>query len=81
MRKEPPPRYRDLTFRYIYDESADPEEHRELMTGVRATWYDVRRNMDRLPDFANPEKKTVFAEATRGRLAQWLEQRLRARSI
>jgi hypothetical protein len=81
QRREPPPRYADLTFRYIYDESADPEEHRELMTGVRASWYDVRRNMDRLPDFANPEAKSAFAEGTRGRLAQWLEQRLRSRML
>lgn len=79
QRKEPPPRYADLTFRYIYDESADPEEHRELMTGIKANWYDVKRNMDRLPDFVNPEKQNALTDKARGRLAQWLEQRMRSR--
>ncbi len=77
--KAPPPRYEDLTFRYIYDPNADPEEHEELMTGIEATWYDVKRNMDRLPNFANPERASGLSIVTRAKLAHWLEQRLRSR--
>ena len=69
--------YDDLTFRYIFDPTADAEEHAELMTGVDATWYDVKRNMDRLPDYADPEVDAPFSDKTRGRLALWLEQRLK----
>jgi hypothetical protein len=71
--------YDDLTFRYIFDPVADPQDHAELMTGVEANWYDVRRNMDRLPDFVNPEKVGTFTPKLRGRLANWLESRLNER--
>ena len=71
--------YDNLTFRYIYDPSADPQEHGELITGIEANWYDVKRNMDRLPDFADPEKSSSFSPAIRGRLAKWLDQRLKDR--
>ena len=71
--------YDDLTFRYIYDPTADAQEHEELMTGVEATWYDVRRDMDRLPDFANPERRTGLPVPVRTELARWLERRLRER--
>jgi hypothetical protein len=71
--------YEDLTFRYIFDPTADAQEHAELMTGLDATWYEAKRNMDRLPDYADPETEATFSEKTRGRLAQWLEHRLRER--
>ena len=71
--------YDNLTFRYIFDPVADPVDHAELMTGIAATWYDVRRNMDRLPDYVNPEKKLDFSPVARGRLANWLEGRLNER--
>jgi hypothetical protein len=71
--------YDDLTFRYIFDPAADPLDHAELMTGVESNWYDVRRNMDRLPDFVNPEKVDTFTPKLRGRLANWLEDRLNER--
>ncbi|MEK6405969.1 MAG: hypothetical protein AABN34_03285 [Acidobacteriota bacterium] len=71
--------YDNLTFRYIFDPEEEPVDHAELMTGVNATWYDVRRNMDRLPDFVNPEKKLDFSAVARGRLANWLEGRLNER--
>lgn len=71
--------YEDLTFRYIYDPTTDAEEHAELMTGIAATWYEAKRNMDRLLDYADPETEATFSEKTRGRLAQWLEQRLAER--
>jgi hypothetical protein len=71
--------YDDLTFRYVFDPTADTQEHAELMTGLDATWYEAKRNMDRLPDYADPETEATLSEKTRGRLAQWLEQRLKER--
>jgi hypothetical protein len=72
-------RYDDLGFRYIFDASADPEGHAELMAGTPAKWYDVRNNMDRLPDFVDPEQTTALDHQTRGRLTRWLEDRIHAR--
>lgn len=72
-------KYEDLSFRYIFDGSADPEGHQELMVGIPAKWYDVKRNMDRIPDFADPEETTILDRQTRGRLAKWLEERIRSR--
>jgi hypothetical protein len=71
--------YDDLTFRYIFDPSADAEEHAELMTGINTTWYDAKRNIDRLPEYADPETDPTLSEKTKGRLGQWLERRLRER--
>jgi hypothetical protein len=73
--------YDDLSFQYIYDPAGDPFDHKELMTGSEATWYDVRRNMDRLPDFADPEKTGKLTAAQHGRLARWLENRLKDRLV
>ncbi len=71
--------YDSLTFRYVYDPEADLEEHAELMTGVKTKAYDVKRNMDRLPGFVNPVTNQEFAPPVRGRLAKWLERRLKER--
>jgi len=71
--------HEDLTFRYIYDSTADPQEHAKLMTGIETTWYDAKRNMDRLPDYADPETGETFSDKTTGRLALWLNQRLKER--
>jgi hypothetical protein len=71
--------YDDLGLRYIYDSQNDPDDHAELMNGKTATWYDVTRNMDRLPDFANPEGQLGLSMPTRARLAAWLEKRLSQR--
>lgn len=71
--------YDNLTLRYIYDPEVDPEEHAELMTGVKTKAYDVKRNMDRLPDFVDPETNREFSPPVRGRLAKWLERRLKER--
>lgn len=71
--------YENLTFRYIFDPSPDPEEHAELITGVDASWYEVKRNIDRLPAFANPEGNYSFSKVTSGRLANWLDERLKRR--
>jgi hypothetical protein len=72
-------KYGDLSFRYIFDGSVDPEGHAELMLGTPAKWYDVKRNMDRIPEFADPEETKTLDRQTRGRLARWLEERIRSR--
>lgn len=69
--------YDNLTLRYIYDSRTDPDEHRELMTGVDAKWYEVKRDLDRLPSFVDPQKHTGYSVPLRARLAKWLEQRRR----
>lgn len=74
-------RYDNLSLQYIYDPVGDPEDHKELMTGAEATWYDIKRNMDRLPDFVDPEKTGLLTGAQRGRLVRWLEERLRNRLV
>ena len=71
--------YDDLTFRYIFDPNADPKEHKELMTGVEATWYEVKRDLDRLPSCVDPEKASGYPLPLRARLAKWLEEQRRKR--
>jgi hypothetical protein len=73
------PTFDNLSFRYIFDPVADPRDHAELMVGVEAGWYEVGRNMDRLPAFANPERTTGLSEIARGRLEDWLRKRLAER--
>lgn len=71
--------YKELSLRYIFDGVADPNGHAELMTGIPVSWYDVKRDMDRLPAFADPERTSTLDRRTRGRLASWLEDRIRQR--
>lgn len=73
--------YDNLSLQYIHDPAADPVDHRELMTGIETTWYDVKRNMDRLPDFVDPEKTGLLTGAQRGRLVRWLDDRHRNRLV
>ena len=73
-------RYDNLSFRYIFDGDADPTDHAELMVGTPATWYEVRRNMDRLPAFADPEKTTDMTLKMQGGLGQWLDARMAERT-
>jgi hypothetical protein len=73
--------YEDLQLSYIFDADRDPDGHAELMTGVNATWYDVKRNVDRLPDYANPELEESLPAKTHGRLLTWLEKRMVSRSL
>lgn len=73
--------YDNLSFQYIYDPVGDPDDHGELMVGTETAWYDVRRNMDRLPDFVDPEKTGALTDAQRGRLVRWLEGRLKDRLV
>lgn len=72
-------RFDDLSFRYIFDPVADPVGYADFMGGVPATWYEVRSSMDRLPTFVDPETTGALDRQTRGRLAKWLEDRLRKR--
>jgi hypothetical protein len=67
-------KYEDLSLRYIWDGTGDSDHH-DLMTGVETNWYDVRRNMDRLPDFVNPETTPGYPEPLRARLSKWLDDR------
>jgi hypothetical protein len=71
--------YDDLSLRYIYDPVGDPQDHQELMTGTDATAFDVKRNMDRLPDFLDPEKQLTFSGKLDGRVERWLASQLAAR--
>jgi len=83
FRKERDPKdlatFDNLSFRYIFDAVADPMDHAELMVGIDAGWYEVRRSMDRLPNYADPEKTGALSEVARGRLEQWLNSRLEKR--
>jgi hypothetical protein len=49
------------------------------MVGKTAPWYDVKRNMDRLPNYANPEIHLGLSTQTRGKLADWMDERLKSR--
>jgi hypothetical protein len=75
------PEYDALELNYIHDASGDAEGHAELMTGVSSTWYEVQRNLDRLPSFANAESSGPLTPKLRGKLLHWLDQRLRERLI
>lgn len=72
-------RYDDLGLRYIFDPEADPDGHAELMRGTQAKWYDVQHDMDRLPEFAHPERTSRLDRQARGRLVGWLEERIKGR--
>jgi hypothetical protein len=72
-------RYDDLGLRYIFDPSADPQGHAELMAGIPVSWYEVKRDMDRLPDFVDPERTSILDRSLRGRLVEWLEKRIKQR--
>jgi hypothetical protein len=71
--------YDDLSFKYIFDPIGDPQDHRELMTGTEATAFEVKRNMDRLPDFLDPEKQLNLSGKLHGRVECWLANRLAER--
>jgi hypothetical protein len=71
--------YDDLSFQYIYDPIGDPQDHRELMTGTEAVAFEVKRNMDRLPEFLDPEKQLNFTGKLHGRVGNWLSSRLQER--
>ena len=45
------------------------------MTGEKATAYEVKRNMDRLPDFLDPEIPLKFTSKFDGRIGRWLADR------
>jgi hypothetical protein len=64
-----------LTFELI----GDPQDHRELKTGTEATAFEVKRNMDRLPEFLDPEKQLTLSGKLHGRVERWLANRLAER--
>jgi hypothetical protein len=68
-----------LSLRYIFDAKAGPQDHADLMQGVEANWYEVKRNLDRLPRTSDPEKATTFTPKIQGQLKQWGADRLKER--
>jgi len=68
-----------LSLRYIFDPEVDPQGHAELMTGIPVSWYEIKRDMDRLPDFVDPERTSILDRSLRGRLVEWLEKRIKQR--
>ena len=72
-------RYDDLSLSYIFDPSGDPQGHAELMAGIPVSWYEVKGDMDRLPDFVDPERTSILDRSLRGRLVEWLEKRIKQR--
>lgn len=72
--------YNDLSLKYIHDAEGDPQDHKELVTGIESTWYEAKRDLDRLPEFADPETNPGMPVKTQGRLKNWLEQRLKERT-
>jgi hypothetical protein len=73
--------YDDLSFKYIYDQIGDPSDHKELMLGTEAMVFEVKRNMDRLPDFLDPETELHFTGKLHGRVERWLADRLKQRLV
>lgn len=71
--------YSNLSLRYIFDPDKDATDHAELMTGLDTSWYELRRNIDRLPAYVNPERSSEFSPPLRAQLAKWLDARLKAR--
>jgi hypothetical protein len=73
------PLYRDLGLKYIYDGNADPKDHADLMLGNEATWFEVKRNLDRLPRTVDPETVISLTSKMEGQLKNWGILRLRSR--
>jgi len=71
--------YQNLSLRYIFDSKADPEDHEHLVAGVKSSWYEIKRNLDRLPRFCDPEVVSELKLKMQGQLKTWAAQRLKAR--
>jgi len=71
--------YRDLSLRYIFDAKADPQDHKDLVSGVESNWYEIKRNLDRLPQFCDPEVVSELTPKMQGKLKTWAAQRLKER--
>jgi hypothetical protein len=65
--------------KYIYDGNADPKDHADLMLGNEATWFEVKRNLDRLPRTVDPETVISLTSKMEGQLKNWGILRLRSR--
>jgi hypothetical protein len=68
-----------MSFKYIHDAEGDPQAHKEIVTGLDSTWYEAKRDLDRLPDFADAETSPGMPEKLKGRLRFWLDDRLKQR--
>ena len=73
--------YSDLSLKYIHDAEGDPEDHKELVVGLPSSWYEAKRDLDLLPDFADPETNPGIPGKMQGRLSTWLKQRLEERIL
>jgi len=65
--------------KYIYDGEADPKDHADLMLGSDATWFEVKRNLDRLPRPVDPETVATLTPIMEGQLKNWAAERLKQR--
>ncbi len=57
----------------------DPQDHADLMQGIEANWYEVKRNLDRLPRTSDPETVAALSPKMQGQLKQWAADRLKGR--
>jgi len=71
--------YQDLSLRYIFDDKGDPQDHKDLVDGVESNWYEVKRNLDRLPRFCDPERVPQLTPKMEGQLKNWAHDRLKER--
>jgi hypothetical protein len=71
--------YDELGLRYIYDGNADPKDHADLMVGIEATWFEIKRNLDRLPRAVDPEILSNLSPKMEGHLKNWALERLKGR--
>jgi hypothetical protein len=53
--------------------------HADLMLGSAASWFDVKRNIDRLPRAVNPETVATLTPKMEGQLKNWAAERLKQR--
>jgi hypothetical protein len=73
------PAYRDLDLKYIYGSEADPKDHADLVLGSDATWFEVKRNLDRLPRTLDPETVATLTPKMEGQLKNWAAEHLKQR--
>ncbi len=71
--------YKDLSLRYIFDPQTDPDDHKELVAGTPSSWYEVKRNLDRLPSLSDPETVSELTPKIQGQLKNWAAHRLKQR--
>ena len=50
-----------------------------MMLGSEATWFEVKRNLDRLPRTVDPETVATLTPKMEGQLKNWAAGRLKER--